>query len=391
MVGARPRFLFRIILFLTAATAWCQSFDDPAHALAQKIAAALKPHEPVALSFHNVSSASASDAAAAQAAIEREMGILGVDYGAQAPGTELAVTLSESLRDLVWVAEIRRGGQREVVIEERPKPAASAASVAIEKRLMFEQNQRILDLAPSGHRLVVLDAEGVSVYESAGVAWQRKLSIPIPMTHPWPRDLRGRILAQGDVYQAYLPGVSCNGTAANGLSITCRAESLWPIGAGPNMLRFAQFAPARNFFDGRIVASNGSERSVPAFFSAAEFKVRETTAWALAGVDGRAYVYSPVKNGPLSEAWGSNIAGVESVCGARSQLFVTARGDDTASDSVRAYDVVDGTPRLAGEVAFSGPVTELWPAGEPGVAFAISRDLKSGRYAAFRLAITCAH
>jgi hypothetical protein len=82
---------------------------------------------------------------------------------------------------------------------------------------------------------------------------------------------------------------------------------------------------------------------------------------------------------------------VESVCGARSQLFVTARGDDTASDSVRAYDVVDGTPRLAGEVAFSGPVTELWPAGEPGVAFAISRDLKSGRYAAFRLAITCAH
>jgi hypothetical protein len=303
------------------------------------------------------------------------------------------VTLSENLRDSVWVAEIRRGDQREVVIEERPKPAAtiSAASVVIEKKLMFEENQRILDLAPLGHGLLVLDAEAVSIYESAGAGWQRKLSIPIPVSRPWPRDLRGRILVQGDLYQAYLPGVTCNGTAANGLGISCRAESLWPIGTGPAMLGFAQFAPARNFFDGRIVASNGSEKSVPAFFSAAEFKVRETTAWALAGVDGRTHVYSPVKNSAVWEGWGSNIAGVESACGARSQVFATARTDDAASDSVRAYDVVDGTPRLAGEVAFSGPVTELWPAAERGVAFAISRDLKSGRYAAFRLAITCTH
>ena len=394
MVGARPRFLFRTILFLTAAAAaWCQNFDQPAHALAQKIAAALTPREPVALSFRNISSLGASDASAAQAAIERELAALGVDYNAQPPGGAVGVTLSENLGYLVWVAEVRRGDQREIVIEESPKPpaTASATSMVIEKKLMFEENRRILDLAPLGPGLVVLDADAVSLYESADAGWQRKLSIAIPVSRPWPRDLRGRILVQGNLYQAYLPGVSCNGTAANGLGITCRAESLWPIGTGPNMLGFAQFAPARNFFGGRIVASNGSERSVPAFFSAAEFKVGETTAWALAGVDGRAYVYSPVKNSELWEGWGSNIAGVESACGARSQVFATARGDETASDRVRAYDVVDGTPRLAGEVAFSGPVTELWPAAERGVAFAISRDLKSGRYAAFRLAITCTH
>ncbi len=165
MVGARPRFLFRIILFLTAATAWCQSFDELAHGLAQKIAAALKPHEPVALSFRNVSSTSASDAAAAQAVIERELGALGVNYNAQEPGVAVVVTLSENLRDSMFVAEIRRGDQRAVVIEERPKPAATAGivSVAIEKQFMFEENQRILDLAPLGHGLAVLDEGTVTV------------------------------------------------------------------------------------------------------------------------------------------------------------------------------------------------------------------------------------
>jgi hypothetical protein len=278
-------------------------------------------------------------------------------------------------------------------MEERPKlPAtASTASIVIDKKLMLEEDERILDLAPTGRGLVVLDAAAVSLYESSGGAWERRLSIRIPVSRPWPRDLRGRLTVQGDAYQAHLPGLACNGNAGGGMSITCREESLWPIGTGPRMLGFAQFTAARNFFSGRVVAPNGAEKSVPAFFSAAEFQVRESTGWVLSGVDGRAYIYSTVKNNSAWEGWGSSMAGIESGCGARSQVFATAPGDDTVPDSVRAYDIVEGAPRSAGEVTFSGPVTELWPAAERGVAFAISRDLKSGRYAAFRLAITCAH
>jgi hypothetical protein len=219
------------------------------------------------------------------------------------------------------------------------------------------------------------------------------LSVRIPVTRAWPRDLRGRLLAQGDAYQAYLPGLTCNGNAGGGISIMCREATLWPIGAGPRMLGFAQFTPARNYFDGRVIAPNGSPVSVPPFFSAAGFQAGGAPAWALAGVDGQTHLYNaPVKNSSAWAAVGNGIAGLESDCGGRSQVLASAAGDSTVSDSVSAYDVIDGAPRATGDaVAFPGPVTALWPAAERGVAFAVSRDLRSGRYAAFRLAITCAH
>jgi len=394
MVGARPRNLFPKILFLMAATAWCQGFDETARALARKIAAHLEPREAMMLGFTSVASASPSEEAGAREAIERELRALGVNTtGAGQAGAVVTVTFSENIRGSLWAAEIRHGDAREVVMEVRPKlPArASTASIAIDKKLMLDEDERILDIAPSGRGLVVLDAAAVSLYESSGGAWERRLSVRIPVSRPWPRDLRGRLTVQGDAYQAYLPGLTCNGNAGGGMSITCREESLWPVGTGPRMLGVAQFTPARNFFSGRVVAPNGAEKSVPAFFSAAAFQVHDSTGWVLSGVDGRAYIYSTVKNNSAWEGWGSSIAGVESECGAHSQVFATAPGDETVPDSVRAYDIVEGAPRPAGEVAFSGPVTELWPAAERGVAFAISRDLKSGRYAAFRLAITCAH
>ena len=393
MVGVRPRILFPQILFLMAATAWCQGFDETARALARKIAPHLEPREAVMLAVNPLATAGPSEATAAREAIERELRAVGVNVIGQQAGAVVTVTLSENVRGLLWVAEIRHGDAREVVMEERPKlPATtSTASIVIDKKLMIEEEDRILDLAPAGRGLVVLDAAAVSLYDNSGGAWRRSLSVRIPVSRPWPRDLRGRIFVQGETYQAYLPGLTCNGNAGGGMSITCREESLWPVGTGPRMLGFAQFTPTRNFFSGRVVAPNGAEKNVPAFFSAAEFEVRESTGWALSGVDGRAYIYSALKNNSAWEGWGSSLAGIESACGAHSQVFATAPGDDTVPDSVRAYDIVEGAPRPAGEVTFSGPVTELWPAADHGVAFAISRDLKSGRYAAFRLAITCAH
>jgi hypothetical protein len=116
-------------------------------------------------------------------------------------------------------------------------------------------------------------------------------------------------------------------------------------------------------------------------------------AWALAGVDGRTFLYNtPIKNSSAWAAVGRGIVGLESDCGGHSQVLASAAGDGTVTDSLSAYDVIDGAPRPTGHaVAFPGPVTALWPAAERGVAFAVSRDLRSGRYAAFRLAITCAH
>jgi hypothetical protein len=396
MVGSRLRISFPAILVLVVVTACAQSYDQLAHGLAQKIAARLKPREAASLSFHNMSTMNPSEVNAAHAALERELHAQGIALAAPSQGgIEVAVTLSESLEDWVWVAEIRRADGPETVMEMRPKPPAvtAATPLIVEKKLLLETDQQILDLAPMARELLVLDSEDVSVYENAAGGWQRKLAVRLPTPRPMPRDLRGRLMVQGDAYQAYLPGLTCHGNAAGGLGISCRDESLWPVGAGPGMLGFAQFAPSRNFFDGRIVAPNGSQKSLPAFFSAAGIETRGDKMWAFAGIDTRTHLYNAALDGAGGwTGWGSDIAGIESECGERSQVLVTASGDGAATDSIAAYEIVGGSPQPVGEaVSFPGPVTALWPATERGVAFAVSRDLKSGRYAAFRLAITCAH
>jgi hypothetical protein len=396
MVGSRLRILFPAILVLVVVTACAQSYDQQAHGLAQKIAAGLKPREAAFLLFHNISTMNPAEVNAAHTALERELHALGVTLTAQSQGgVEVAVTLSESLEESVWVAEIRRAEGPETVMDVRPKQPATAAapSLTVEKKLLLESDQQILDLAPMARELLVLDSEAVTLYENAASGWQRKLAVRVPAARPWPRDLRGRLMVQGDAYQAYLPGLTCHGNAAGGLGISCRDESLWPVGAGPGMLGFAQFTPARNFFDGRVVASNGSQKTLPAFFSAASVETRGDKAWALAGTDTRTHLYNAAfENAGGWTGWGSDIAGIESDCGGRSQVLVTASADDAAADSVAAYEIVGVSPQPAGEaVSFPGPVTALWPATERGVAFAVSRDLKSGRYAAFRLAINCAH
>jgi hypothetical protein len=396
MVGSRLRILFPAIVVLVVVTACAQNYDQQAYGLAQKIAAALKPHEPASLLFHNISTMNPSDVNAAHTALERELRALGVTLASQSQSAvEVAVTLSESLEDSVWVAEIRRAEGPETVMETRPKqPAIAAApSLTVEKKLLLENDQPILDLAPMARDLLVLDSETVTLYENAPSGWQRKLAVRVPAARPWPRDLRGRLMVQGDTYQAYLPGLTCHGNAAGGLSITCRDESLWPVGAGPGMPGFAQFAPVRNFFDGRIFSPNGSEKRLPAFFSAASVETRGNKMWAFAGTDTQTRLYTTTfENAGGWTGWGSDIAGIESECGGRSQVLATGSGDDAATDSVTAYEIVGSAPQPVGEaVSFPGPVTALWPATERGVAFAVSRDLKSGRYAAFRLAINCAH
>ena len=396
MVGTRPRIFLPAILVLASATVWAEAYDEQAHGLAQKIAASMKPREDAVLSFRNLSAMSSSDVNGAQTALERELRALGVTLAGQPPdAVQVAVTFSENLREFVWVAEIRHPDKTDTAMETRPKPQARTAAppLSIAKTLIMQEDQRILDLAPLGRDLLVLHSEAVSVYENAANGWQRKLSVRIPAARPWPRDLRGRLMTEGETYQAYLPGLTCIGNASSGLGISCRDEFLWPVGAGPGMLGFAQFAPGRNFFDGRVVTPNGSTKSFPAYFSAAAVQSGREGMWASAGVDGQVHLYNAALQGAGGwTGWGSDIAGIGSECGARSQVLATASGDGATADSVVAYEMVGGSPQRVGDaLPFPGPVTALWPAAEPGVAFAVSHDLNSGRYAAFRLAITCAH
>ena len=107
----------------------------------------------------------------------------------------------------------------------------------------------------------------------------------------------------------------------------------------------------------------------------------------MAGADGRAHSYS--RNwtpGSTIEHWGSDLAGVDTPCGPR--ILATRAGGPDERDAVQPYAFVDGAASIAGPpLEFPGPVTALWSAGNS--ATAVSRDLETGRYAAFSLAPAC--
>jgi hypothetical protein len=387
MVGGRPRFFSPIILIFLAFTVRSQNFDAPARAMARKITSAINTREPATFSFRSAGAVSPSDADAARESLQRELPGAGVSAVPQAD-VSVVVTLSDNLRGWVWVADIRKGDSREVVMEEWPKvqEAAGTGSVVVEARRVFDQEQRILDFAPFHLGLLVLDAEAVSVYENSGGAWRRKLSARIPVARAWPRDLRGRLFVQGDVYEAYLPGVTCTGSAASGLSITCRDEGLWPLEPTAHGVSI----PARNFFE-IFVLPDGLQKRVPPFFSVAALAGRGRAAWIFGATDGRTHVYNAMFEPGVSwSGWGSDVAVAESECGSRTLLLATGSGDDTAPDFVQAYEMTAAAAHPVGDpVSFPGPVTALWAASERGTVMAVSRDLKSGRYAAFRLSIPC--
>ena len=73
------------------------------------------------------------------------------------------------------------------------------------------------------------------------------------------------------LFDAYLPGVYCRGSASAALAMTCfESDDPWPIGADLFSLN-ASFTSSRNFFSGTLSPGVGTQTTAPAFYSAAPF------------------------------------------------------------------------------------------------------------------------
>jgi hypothetical protein len=204
----------------------------------------------------------------------------------------------------------------------------------------------------------------------------------------------------GAAFQIFLPGMTCNGNTEPSLSMECRAgDTPWVLESGARALLLANFAAARNYFDGRIVTQSGVRKTVAPFYSAASVESQGRTLWLLAQTDGRTQIVDSAFEAVGSVAgWGSDIAGVESSCGPASQVLASGTGDAAEPDSIRGYAVAvagsAATPVTA-PALFPGPVTALWPLGAGaglgpgGAALAVARDLASGDYVAYVVTISC--
>jgi len=346
-----------------------------AHDLARSVANAVA-HEPVVLNVRNLSVLGPGETAEIRQAFESELKTTG------AASADVQLTISENLTQYVLLAEIERGGSREVLLESWPRDAASAAAgkpasgrVTLEKKLLWEQDQPILDALQTGDATLVLD--GTRVLLIRGGAQQ---SLPIPARHAWPRDLRGRLSVNGAAFTAWLPGTVCRGSVQPQLTLECaESQDAWLLGPAA----IAAFSPARNFFTGHIDVEPGGTRDLAPFYTTAP----AGDAWVMAGTDGRARIYTHAWDAAGNiDQWGSDIAGIQTTCGPR--ILATRPTGLAEPDAIQPYELIGNAANSAGPaVEFPGPVTALWSTG--AAATAVSDDLETGRYAAFTLAPAC--
>jgi hypothetical protein len=402
-------FSVMMITLCPRATHAVDTWEAAASELARKIVAHAPPRARMTLDVQNRSSLTEDEVTSIARAIRTALREQGARLAATGrPQAQVVVTISENLQSLVWVAQIvptesapeessRDVEMVEVARSQTASPPASSPTMVIHQELLFEQSEPILDLVmlqsvdDSAPRMLLLDKNDVVLYAKEGGVWTVAQSAPLARSRPWPRDPRGRLVAQPDGgFTVFTPGTRCQGTISPDFTMKCRAnDDPWPINpAGPNQMS-AEFVSDRNYFSGKV-ALTGKILQEPMFFSTAAVPSAGGPLLALAGLDGQARVFGR-KPKPLSvnDDWGSDIVAVESGCASGWQILATRAGNLEQSDAVQAWSLRDGTPvEASAPLDFPGPVTALWPAASGG-ALAVVRDRATEKYEAFTLSISC--
>jgi hypothetical protein len=400
---------FLLATVFLPASLCASEMGDTARQLAHKIAAASGPGA-FALEISNHSSLDEKSVREVRSALESELDIEGVHTAKaeQAMGT-VEVVLSESLRDYVWTAEIVIGSdEKKVALVSLPRlatgaPLTPALPIVLKSTRMFAQGQPILDVAlidvVGGYRPIVLGDGVVSVYRRQGLnldgKWELEISLPIPHSHAFSRDLRGRLLLRRDhLFDVYLPGTFCRSSSAAPLTIACNdTDDPWPLTSYDDGVR-GFFAASRNFFTGALAPGIGKISNVPSFYSAGEFPRAGYKLWAFAAVDGSLHLVDGMTDQKVRGGkWGSDLAAVHSGCGSGTQLLVSDAGTEAGNmerDAVRAFEIPDRDPVAASSaLEFAGEIVALWPETNGNSAMVIVKRKDTGWYEAYRVSISC--
>jgi len=376
------------ILLWAPRTTWAaDDLSGAARELARKTAVFAGRGEPVFITWRNLSGLGSAELAQARAAFESALRDAGCRPTDTSSSIDAHLTLSENQSQYLMVEEVRKTDDRQVWMAgwRRTAPAPQPG-VTLEKKLLWEQSEPILDAIPNGNDLLILSPAGVTLRGERGT--QTAAITPI---RPWPRDLRGRLRIMAAGFRVHLPGVACNGTFDSALAVDCRSvDEPWTLEFGSRGLLLANFTAARNYFDGRVVLPNGARKSVAAFYTAAALEEQGRPYWLLAMLDGHAQLF----DGSLEPvgavgAWGSDLAFTEARCAGGSQVLATRPGDAREPDSLRAWSLVNRAPvALTPPLDLPGPVTALWSLGGAEVLVVV-HDLTTGRYTAYVVKVVC--
>ena len=348
-----------------------QALDEALKTLLSKVARSVEPGPGVHVSAKNSSSLSGADLLRVQRAFERALQRRPVK-GAPTPATltEVRLTLAEDVREAVLIAEIVQSMQRRVeLVRFQPEGSEHKSLPVLERRLLWEQPEAMLDALLEDDRLLILEPQRLAVYERRDGQWKSAGDALIDA--PPVRDPRGRLTLDNGVLTVYLPGAACRGRLSPAFELSCtnQTEDL-PL-AGEQV----HLVPGRNTLE-----SGGWS----GFYSLARLETGNRLRLLLAEADGRTRLYETNRQ-PLGWVEGLNGDWIGACSDKVLQAKPTEKGTST---SLAAYRIVERKAAPATEaLEFPAPVTALWPAA--GGAIAIVKNAATGNYAAYSIRLDC--
>ena len=269
----------------------------------------------------------------------------------------------------------------------------------LRKTLLFSQVAPILDAGvitltgDTAASLVILSPEQITVYhrDENGDTWGKGQNFVVTHSSPYPRDIRGRLQAEpGGGFKAYLPGVVCSASpvatvAGAGIAVSCAdSDDPWPVGS-----RRAFFNSSRDYFTGVMVPTTSGDAGP--FYSVADLigKRSAATVFSQVGSQFRVSDGSGTKALAGTRDWGSDVAGVQSECGAGAQLLATSSGD-AMQDSLLAYELVGHDAiAVSPPLPLEGQVTALWSVSGTASATVILKTGQPLQYEAYSVSLVC--
>jgi hypothetical protein len=348
-----------------------RAMAEAAAQLAARTSSLLPRRPTVSLEMQNLTSLSPAEWSSFRTQLSLELRKAGLETVAgTSPDSRLRVTLSESARGLLLVAEVWSGDNRQVVMLpwKASAPADAKPRSILTKQLLITQAEPILDLLliDSNTRMLVLNINQVVSYRLTGGKWTPGDTAALVLPRPLPRDPRGRLAIASDGLRAYLPGATCTGTVTPELKLTCATgNENWPD------------TQARWITDRNLLESGAARTPFYAvangIFATVEGGAQDRAGQPIQGADG----------------WGSDIAALEDPCGAGTAIIASAT--NTEREELRVYEITNGQATAASDaMPLAGPVTALWPAESRGQATLVIRNPQTGEYEASRLGLACA-
>lgn len=340
--------LFLFVLLAAPMAARAVTLEDSARDLAGKIAAVLPAKENVSCEIRNVSSMQPDEVARIEEALKADLQNEGFPAHAKSAATAgIVVTLSESLNNFVWAAEISQGDASQVVFTIIPRPrenavASSAMPITFRSEKFWEGPERVLDAmvvnSSSGDSLLLLLTPVSLLIRKIG---RDEVSIvQIPTTEPTTRDLAAGMTQSGNKVTVRFLGQTCS------FDLDARKLAECHPSEDPNR-------PTGHVYENLSLE-----------------------------------VLRPIPD----DFWG-RIAPVENSCRTGPVYVSSGSGDYTKPDTVRLFEstltngVVVQNP-LSDYLHFAGPVMALHSNGT--APRAIVRNLETGNYEAYLFSITCA-